>query len=86
MKKLLSTVMILALMFTFVACNNSTSSNNETTSKTSSTASSDKSSDTTSEKIPIKLQTAKFLLFIIPQQAVKSCCTNNCRYRKCRPF
>ena len=43
MKKLLSTVMILALMFTFVACNNSTSSNNETTSKTSSTASSDKS-------------------------------------------
>lgn len=62
MKKLLSTVMILALMFTFVACNNSTSSNNETTSKTSSTASSDKSSDTTSENNSDKTSNGKILV------------------------
>lgn len=62
MKKLLSTVMILALMFTFVACNNSTSSNNETTSKTSSTASSDKSSDTTSENNSVKTSNGKILV------------------------
>ena len=62
MKKLLSTVMILALMFTFVACNNSTSSNNETTSKTSSTASSDKSSDTTSENNSDKTSNVKILV------------------------
>ena len=61
MKKLLSTVMILALMFTFVACNNSTSSNNETTSKTSSTASFDKSSDTTSENNSDKTSNGKIL-------------------------
>ena len=63
MKKLLSTVMILALMFTFVACNNSTSSNNETTSKTSSTASVDKSSDTTSENNSDKTSNGKILVF-----------------------
>ena len=62
MKKLLSTVMILALMFTFVACNNSTSSNNETTSKTSSTASVDKSSDTTSENNSDKTSNGKILV------------------------
>lgn len=62
MKKLLSTVMILALMFTFVACNNSTSSNNETSSKTSSTASSDKSSDTTSENNSDKTSNGKILV------------------------
>ena len=62
MKKLLSTVMILALMFTFVACNNSTSSNNETPSKTSSTASSDKSSDTTSENNSDKTSNGKILV------------------------
>lgn len=62
MKKLLSTVIILALMFTFVACNNSTSSNNETTSKTSSTASSDKSSDTTSENNSDKTSNGKILV------------------------
>lgn len=62
MKKLLSTVMILALMFTFVACNNSTSSNNETTSKTSSTASFDKSSDTTSENNSDKTSNGKILV------------------------
>lgn len=62
MKKILSTVMILALMFTFVACNNSTSSNNETTSKTSSTASFDKSSDTTSENNSDKTSNGKILV------------------------
>lgn len=62
MKKLLSTVMILALMFTFVACNNSTSSNNETTSKTSITASFDKSSDTTSENNSDKTSNGKILV------------------------
>ena len=54
--------MILALMFTFVACNNSTSSNNETTSKTSSTASFDKSSDTTSENNSDKTSNGKILV------------------------
>ena len=49
-------------MFTFVACNNSTSSNNETTSKTSSTASSDKSSDTTSENNSDKTSNGKILV------------------------
>ena len=62
MKRLLSTVMILALMFTFVACNNSTSSNNETPSKTSSTASTDKSSDTTSENNSDKTSNGKILV------------------------
>ena len=54
--------MILPLMFTFVACNNSTSSNNETPSKTSSTASSDKSSDTTSENNSDKTSNGKILV------------------------
>lgn len=62
MKKLLSAVMILALMFTFVACSNSTSSNTENTSKASSTTSSDKSSDTTSENNSDKTSNGKILV------------------------
>lgn len=54
--------MILALMFTFVACSNSTSSNTENTSKASSTASSDKSSDTTSENNSDKTSNGKILV------------------------
>ncbi len=62
MKKLLSAVMILALMFTFAACSNSASNNTETTSKASSVQSSDKSSDTTSENNSDKASSGKTLV------------------------
>ncbi len=62
MKKLLSAVMLLALMFTFVACSNGNSSNTETTSKASSTESSDNSSDVTSKNNSDKTSNDKILV------------------------